>query len=70
MNMADRDLKGRGRNPPLHMGENHPRAKVTDYQVEQIRAARNESGRALAQEFGISESQVSAIRTGASRNGR
>jgi len=68
-NMRDRDSKGRGSKPPLHCGESHPRAKVTDAEVAQIRLS-NKATCLIAAEFGISQSQVSAIRTGSSRNGQ
>ena len=52
-NMADRDAKGRGAN---HAGTANGRAKLTEESVVAIRAraARGESARAMAREFGVS----------------
>jgi HNH endonuclease len=36
-NNADKEAKGRGTKPPLHLGEKHPRAKFTEAEIKEIR---------------------------------
>lgn len=55
----NRDAAAKGRRPK---GEKHPRSKLTDEQVEEIRNS-PETGAALARKFGVSKSTVSGIRT-------
>lgn len=70
-NMADMWRKGRGKIQHLHfVGEAHGRAKVTDEQVRAIRAeyARgNRSQQAIADQYGISQSQIGRIVRGVNR---
>jgi hypothetical protein len=64
-NMKDRDAKGRGKKPPLHFGESHPRAKLSLVQVAAIRSS-SDPTRKIATRFGISQSQACAIKNGSS----
>ena len=57
-NEADKAKHGRNM-----AGEKHHQAKITEDQARQIKASA-ETGRALACQFGISETQVSDIRNG------
>lgn len=69
-NMDDMWAKGRG-NPGRHpFGDEHPRAKVTDDQVVEIRRRRwaGESRATLAAEFGITPQYVGDLATGRSRS--
>jgi hypothetical protein len=53
-NVADMRAKGRGMNPPLHRGEAHHRASLSDAQVASLRAD-SQAGlslRALARKYG------------------
>jgi hypothetical protein len=45
-------------------GEDHGRAKLTQAQVDAIRAAEGVSQRALARRYGIAQATVSQIRAG------
>lgn len=56
------DFASRLAPPPL--GEDHHSAKLTEDQVREIRSRTSESGAALAREFDVTQSVVSAIRTG------
>jgi hypothetical protein len=56
------DFASRLTPPPL--GEDHHSAKLTEDQVREIRSRVSESGAALAREFDVTQSAVSAIRTG------
>jgi len=49
----------------LPCGENHGRHKLTEADVRAIRADRISSQRALAREYGVSHSNICAIKTGA-----
>lgn len=60
-NAEDRDAKGR-HNPVR--GEKHCCAKLTDKQVAAIRAARGVTQQALADRYGVRQSQISRIRAG------
>ena len=62
-NMRDRDAKGRGTKPPVHSGETHHKATVTDAQVAEIRAATG-TLKDIAARFGMSPSQIGALRRG------
>lgn len=55
----NRDAADKGRKPK---GESHPKAKLTDAQVAEIRSS-SETGASLARRFGVSKSTVSGIRT-------
>lgn len=59
-NMRDRDLKGRGYD---RHGEKNGRAKVTQQQVEQIRAlvASGKSQQSVGERYGLKQAQVSRI---------
>jgi hypothetical protein len=59
-NMRDMANKGRGN---FTSGERHQNAKISDAQVEEIRARRNkgEDAQSIALDYGISPSNVSAI---------
>lgn len=45
-------------------GELHPRAKLTESQVQEIRAHPNGHGRKLADKFGVSTATIAMVRTG------
>lgn len=62
-NNRDRSIKGRSWRP--REGECHYTAKLTIAQVRAIRNRRGVSQSIIADEFGISQAQVSRIRTGA-----
>jgi hypothetical protein len=75
-NMADKVRKGRQARghgakilAGMRLGEAHPKAKLTDAQVENIRRARasGETTIALAREYGVSHQLVSQIASGRSR---
>lgn len=55
-NNADAAAKGRSVS-----GDRHPKAKLTDAQVVEIRES-DLSGRALAKKYGVSESTISGVR--------
>jgi hypothetical protein len=64
-----RDMMERGRDGHgVHMGADHPRARLTAQEVEQIRQARSEGViyRVLGARFGIGISQVARICKGTS----
>jgi hypothetical protein len=63
-NIADAVAKGR-----MARGESHPKARLTDDQVTDIRAEPRTwgSSRRLARKYGVSESSISQIRDGLSR---
>jgi len=60
-NIADRDAKGR---QPRVQGMAHGSAKLTDNDVLAIRASGRTSRRVLAKQYGVSEVQISNVRTG------
>lgn len=60
-NMRDRDEKGRGAS---HRGEKNGRAKLTDDQAREIRAARGVKGTDLARKYGVSPTRIARIRNG------
>lgn len=57
-NIADRDRKGRGRQP---RGEQSGMAKLTEAQVREIRAGSGESQTAMAARFGVTPGLVCKI---------
>jgi hypothetical protein len=61
-NVADRHAKGRSRGGSSR-GANHPGSKLTDEQVQAIRAASG-SQRAIGARFGVHQAHVSQIRQG------
>ena len=70
-NNADRAAKGRSFHPkgwagPNLRGENHSQAKLTQAEVDQIRArvAAGEIQRRLAAEFGVSPATINLIKQG------
>jgi hypothetical protein len=66
-NVADMVTKGRHGHGRV-VGEEHPRAKLSAAQVAEIRVrhAAGETGRILAREFGVGDSQMSRIVRGQS----
>ncbi|MCI0558883.1 MAG: hypothetical protein MN733_10340 [Nitrososphaera sp.] len=60
-NTADMIAKNRGRYA-AHSGEQHGRAKLLQHQVIDIRSRHGQTRKTLAEEFGISVSQVDRIR--------
>jgi hypothetical protein len=52
--------------PPVHTGESHPQAKLSEVDVREIRwlSARGASSRGLARAYGVSKTQVRHIDTG------
>ena len=71
-NMADMALKGRASRhgiPPRHAGDAHPRAKVTQADVEAIRSRRASGATtsALAREYGVSATHIRRIVNGTRR---
>lgn len=66
-NMADMAAKGRWRPPAVPLlGERHPRSRLTDEAVRQIRARRRagEPLAVIARDFGIAQTTVSGIALG------
>lgn len=71
-NMADMACKGRASRhgkPPRHAGDTHPRAKVSQADVEVIRSRRasGTTTSALAREYGVSATHVRRIVNGTRR---
>ena len=68
-NMADQVQHGTKSSPPTFYGENHPMARLTDAQVEAIRAQAMRRGlRAeLAREHGVSATSIGRILSGKQR---
>lgn len=67
-NIADMDSRGRARRP-IWKGVEHPRAKLTDEDVQHVRAAYASgqvSQRELGEHFGVSQVQVSRLVAGKS----
>lgn len=62
-NMRDSVMKGRASKPPLHLGSDSPKAKLTDAAVVDIRQryARGERSLLLAQEYGVAHSTAKRI---------
>lgn len=52
-----------GKVPPYHSGETHPRAKLSDAEVESIREARASGERAvlIAARYGVTETHVNRL---------
>lgn len=65
-NNKDMFQKGRGCNPPRHIGESHPQAKLTKEQAKEVfqRRDNGEPLRVLAEEFGMTEQAVYLIHKG------
>lgn len=60
-NMRDMVAKGRGNVPVFH-GEDHPRAKLTEREVREIRSLQGSLTQVvIAERFGITQSRVSEI---------
>lgn len=60
-NVEDMLAKGRGSTPPVHIGEAHPKVVVGDARVAEVRArwaANPGDQRALAREYGVSQSTI------------
>lgn len=57
--------------PPVHYGEKHHNAKLTDAEIAKIRAAHPAPGykAALARRYGVSKTSISRYLKGLSRNG-
>lgn len=62
-NMSDAISHGTHRNPPTHYGEKHPNARLTDQQVEEIRALGDISGKSvsLGKKYGVSYQTIRRI---------
>lgn len=65
-NADDRDAKGRNVPAPILRGESSPWSKLTDQQVAEIRNSQL-SSRAIAKEYGLSDSYVRQLRRKVSR---
>lgn len=65
-NFEDMRRKGRGKPPPLHRGQAHPFAKLTEDIVRECRRRHEagESQRALAREFGVAKPTMQHALTG------
>jgi len=65
-NNADMKRKKRNKKPPPHVyhGEAHPMAKLTQAQVEEIKARRKERGADLAREFGVNRTTIYRVLNG------
>lgn len=68
-NMADQVAHGTRSNPPIHRGESHPQAKLTDSEVAEIRSTVYTYGvqTEMARRFNVSTMTISRIRKGISR---
>lgn len=68
-NSLDSKIHGTFSAPPIHIGENHPRCKLTDEQVNRIRLEGGIRGNQtkLAKEFGVDFRTISRIYTGKRR---
>lgn len=60
-NVRDAVQRGRLKPPPRMYGEQHPQARLSNEQVEALRALRGVSQRELARSFGVSRSQIGRI---------
>ena len=60
-NVKDMIDRGRAKYPPVKHGSQHPRAKLTEDQVAEIRQS-SETGVELARRFNVSTSAISVIR--------
>lgn len=63
-NLADMRAKGRGTAPPVHRGESHHKAKLTERQVREMRARYAGGGvsqRVLALEYGVSQTSIKDV---------
>ena len=64
-NVRDRDSKGRGKQGPVRRGEQNPRARLTNAQVDEIRALLvTRTRRSVAEMYGVAQTTISAIATG------
>lgn len=71
-NMADCKSKGRNEKPPVHSGESHHNANLTDEKIaemKRLRATENFSQRKLSKLFKCSQSTVWRIINGHTRDG-
>jgi hypothetical protein len=66
-NTHDMIGKGRNKNPPIHLGENHPRSKLTSLEVTEIRNSR-ESSIILSKKYMASYSTIRRIKKNLTRN--
>lgn len=68
-NIGDEKLHGTQSPPPRHIGDSHPRAKLTTSQIEKIRNTlmRRGTTASLAREYGISATHVARIINGKGR---
>lgn len=64
-NVSDMDRKGR-RTTVASLGEDHGRAKLGPSDIAAIRASEGVSQRALAERYGVGQSQIQRIRAGES----
>lgn len=66
-NMLDMSVKGRAAGWPPRKGESHPRAKLTQAQVDEIRVllAQGVRNTEIAKLFGVAQNNISRIKTGA-----
>jgi hypothetical protein len=62
-NMADAKAKGRTKNPPVHLGEKHPKAKFSEWDALTICQDRR-SAWIVARQYGISSKTVYRLRRG------
>lgn len=62
-NMADQAVHGTKSNPPIHLGENHPKTKLTEEDVKAIRAAPRVRGMKtkLANIYGVAQITITRI---------
>lgn len=65
-NYADMRKKGRAKNPPTHIGDAHPNAKLTSEQISQIRLM-NKSALELASIYNVSRKTIYSILRGDAR---
>jgi hypothetical protein len=65
-NVQDCIQHQRKKNPPLHYGEAHPRAKLTEAAVKEIRTTpyRHGLNRVLGQKFGVTGTTIGRVRKG------
>lgn len=68
-NVADCVRHGRKSNPPIHYGEKHPRATISDASVRKIRETEIKHGTAakLARQYGVAHITIKRILDGESR---
>lgn len=66
-NTRDAMRKGRLKAPPVHVGERHPQATITDAELPVIKSS-NKTLKALALEYAVSVGTIWRIRKGVVRN--